>query len=561
MVSPNNNVITAGGPPIWRKATYLTLAILTFLYFTITTILFYVRRRKISDIRYRPLRLNILHIIAMILLCVMACLRTAFYPNQYPCILIHWPVYIGFFLYCSSLTCRVISFFWIAKYNLAKLRMSVVYTPHQSSFNFSSLNSSNISKKSKNKNNLNIKISSLPTTPMSPGMREKLGFPGDKVMNRLKKFKYCTTDKWLAYWILCPTMGIAFILALVTQLTSHEVTIYPLNTICTVNGIVPIRYLPVYILNGVFLLIICPTLIYLLYDIRDGYGLRNELMVALFTGATAYAGYFIFELTLPRWKNYFGSLMFMWVAYVICHTLSTTVPLIRSFKYKTYSVPISAARGMIKRTLSTNRKNRNNNINGDGKSKRYIMFEKVLEDSELFELYKICAAACFCTELIIFLQEYQFLKMLVAHYCTPTNKEILPPSTPKVVITETGHISLSENSDLYPTTVPIVSPSFTTSPCTKSIVETVSAASWIPFPFELRADYNNFYETFFDSDSDLAINFPGSLLNDVKNMVKDDKYELTMYEQAREEVLNLLYRNTFERFLKMCGSELEKKGI
>lgn len=154
------------------------------------------------------------------------------------------------------------------------------------------------------------------------------------------------------------------------------------------------------------------------------------------------------------------------------------------------------------------------------------------------------------------------MKTLVAHSCTPSNKEVLPPPSPVVLITETGHITFSDNTDLLNTsTTTLVSPSFVTTPCTKSIAETVTAASWIPMPLELRTDYSIFYETFFDSNSDLAINFPGSLLNDIKYMAKNENYELTMYEEAREEVLNLLYRNTFERFLKMYGSEIEKKGI
>lgn len=151
---------------------------------------------------------------------------------------------------------------------------------------------------------------------------------------------------------------------------------------------------------------------------------------------------------------------------------------------------------------------------------------------------------------------------MVAHSCTPSNKEVLPPPSPVLHITETGHVTFPNNSDLLNTsTATLVSPTFVTTPCTKSIAETVTAASWIPMPFELRTDYSTFYETFFDSNSDLAINFPGCLLSDIKEMVKDEKYELTMYEEAREEVLNLLYRNTFERFLKMYGIEIEKKGI
>jgi len=214
----NNNNIAAGGPKVWRKTIYSSLAILSFLYLSITIFLFYIRRRKIADIRYRPLRLNVLNVIATIMLCVIFSLYSAFYPDQFPCVLVHWPAYIGVFLYCSSLTCRVLSFSWIAKYNLAKLRMSMAYTPHQSSFNYS--------------NNHNNAI--MPNPPMSPTMRERLDFPGVKLLNRLKKLRHFTTDKWLTKWILCPTMAFAFILALIVQIITPDLSLSPLQTNCKV---------------------------------------------------------------------------------------------------------------------------------------------------------------------------------------------------------------------------------------------------------------------------------------------------------------------------------------
>ncbi|CAG8656250.1 14078_t:CDS:2 [Funneliformis mosseae] len=380
----------------------------------------------------------------------------------------------------------------------------------------------------------------MPNSPMSPTLRERLDFPGSQLLNRLKKLRHFTTDKWLTRWILLPTMGFAFILALIIQIFTPELSLASLKTDCKIGP----QSIPILILIAAFLVIICPILFYLLYDLRDAYGLRNELLVTLFSCMFAYAGYFVFELLLPRWRNYFGSLMFAWITFILCHTFSITMPVIRSFKDQSDSIPNS-------RSFK-----RDNNKVEEGKFNRHALFEKVLGDSELFEHYKICAATCFCTELIIFLQEYQFLKMLVAHCCTPSSKGMIPPSTPKLYITETGHISFIEN---HPE--PITSPSLITTPCTKSIAETVSAASWIPFPHELRADYDTFYETFFDMDSDLAINFPGNLLNSVKSKISNEKYDLNMYEQARDEVLNLLYRNTFDRFLKVCEPELTKRGL
>ena len=130
----------------------------------------------------------------------------------------------------------------------------------------------------------------------------------------------------------------------------------------------------------------------MIYDIKDAYGLKNELMVTVISGAISYIGYFIIEIFLVKWKNYIGSLMLGWITFILCHTLSITIPSIQSFKTKVFSVPTSSkpfVHNTIKRSLSTKRNNQTNiNISEDGKSKRYIMFEKVLEDTELCESYK-----------------------------------------------------------------------------------------------------------------------------------------------------------------------------
>ncbi|CAG8828254.1 14842_t:CDS:1, partial [Gigaspora margarita] len=100
--------------------------------------------------------------------------------------------------------------------------------------------------------------------------------------------------------------------------------------------------------------------------------------------------------------------------------------------------------------------------------------------------------------------------------------------------------------------LPLLSPaSYISTPYTKLIVKPVSAASWIPFPYELRTDYRMFYDSYLDLNSDFAINFSGSIVNTVKNMIANDQFELSIYENVQEETLTLLYINTFEKFLCM----------
>ncbi|CAG8606653.1 7965_t:CDS:2 [Acaulospora morrowiae] len=416
--------------PSWRKGIYSALGILTFIYLTTTVILFYLRRHKILDIQFRPLRLNLFNSLATIMLCVMFCFRSGFYPNEFPCFIIHWTSYIGFFLYFSALTCRVLSFTWVARYNIVKLRMSV------------SCNS-------------NFHLPKTPKTPEgSMGEMGDFDFPSLRSMVRLKKFKRYATDKWLSTWVLYPILGFAFLLALVMQILMPQLSIRPVKTVCPV-------------------------------------GAEKPTVMEVFDSSSSGTG----------------------------SNQQTTL-----------------------------------------KSKKYELFEKVLEDARLFELYKACAAACFCTELILFLKEFQHLKVLVSRCCTPSNRELLPPPTPKLVFAETGHISFPETPRFPSMPLSPLSLSFiTNTPCTKSIVETVTAASWIPFPYELKSNYKMFYDTFLNPDSDLSINFSGSLLNKVKEKIERGQYDLSMYESAREEVLTLLYVNTFEKFLKMYGPEIYRR--
>ena len=75
--------------------------------------------------------------------------------------------------------------------------------------------------------------------------------------------------------------------------------------------------------------------------------------------------------------------MFAWVTLMLCHTLSITMPVIRSFKNQSDSDSVCC---ILRRSRSTD--NNDNNHIGEGKTKRYALFEKVLGDPELFEHYK-----------------------------------------------------------------------------------------------------------------------------------------------------------------------------
>ncbi|KAG9304544.1 hypothetical protein G9A89_020108 [Geosiphon pyriformis] len=384
---------------------------------------------------------------------------------------------------------------------------------------------------------------------MEKGLRNQRGTGAAALLNQFRRLERCATDKWLSRMILYPIMGLAFALALILQFVAPSLSINPLKKTC------PLGYesLPLLVFLGIFLTVICPILVFLLYDINDAYGVKNELMVTLISGGLSYIGFFIIEKVIPEIGKYFGSYMFAWVSFTICHTLSITFPVLNSFAGNKKA----HVNSKISRVSSFGSAS-------DSNSKKYANFMDVLGNSEQFSRYKEFSAACFCTELILFLEEYQFLKIRVAQCCDPQlsqKKEVeVQEPDPLYIQDMKNHLLFSDMAHIF-RSAPI-SPSLISTPCTISIAETISAARWIPFPtHELQSDYLMFYGMFFDQTSDLAINLRGSTLSTVKAMIDKDMFEITMFETARQEVLALLYQNTFDRFLKIYGVSFGERKV
>lgn len=44
-------------------------------------------------------------------------------------------------------------------------------------------------------------------------------------------------------------------------------------------------YAPAFVVVGIYILIFCPTMLYLLRDVRDGFGIRDDVLITFLTGA------------------------------------------------------------------------------------------------------------------------------------------------------------------------------------------------------------------------------------------------------------------------------------
>src|SRR6185369_2700368 len=109
-----------------------------------------------------------------------------------------------------------------------------------------------------------------------------------------------------------------------------------------------------------------------------------------------------------------------------------------------------------------------------------------------------CVAACFCTELIVFLEEYQVLKTLIIQNYNSIHQ---PTPLSPAAIKEKKNLNFAD----IPRRTIEPARNIAQTPCTVSIVDTVPDFSKVPISQNLYEEYMRFYHIFFDQDSDLAI--------------------------------------------------------
>ncbi|CAJ0837852.1 7522_t:CDS:2 [Entrophospora sp. SA101] len=176
----------------------------------------------------------------------------------------------------------------------------------------------------------------------------------------------------------------------------------------------------------------------------------------------------------------------------------------------------------------------NNVSNDDDGGEGRLRFSQILKDERLFEKFKICAASFFCIELILFIEEYQYLKSKVLKYYEHTNDNLDFVADPRPIKDVTDNIQSSTQPPQPP------QPSYQHFTPWETIIRG-----------KLKPYYQRFYQTFLDPSAGLAINVDDSTLRNIKRqIVGQGDYNIDMFEHARMEVLHLLYGNTFNTFIE-----------
>nr|CAG8528302.1 3248_t:CDS:10 [Entrophospora candida] len=275
-----------------------------------------------------------------------------------------------------------------------------------------------------------------------------------------------------------------------------------------------LEYLPLYTLITAFIFIECPVLFYYLKPLNENYGIKKEIFINLITAISCLILYSV-TIFLDQVVRFWGPLTWLSVALLCGHEDLVIVD-------NNYRISCDVKC----ENYNNNDFNDSNNVsNDDGGGEDRPRFSQILKDERLFEKFKICAASFFCIELILFIEEYQYLKSKVLKYYEHTNDNLDFVADSRPIKDVTDNIQSSTQPPQPP------QPSYQHFTPWETVIRE-----------KLKPYYQRFYQTFLDPSAGLAINVDDSTLRNIKRqIVGQGDYNIDMFEHARMEVLHLLY--------------------
>lgn len=88
-----------------------------------------------------------------------------------------------------------------------------------------------------------------------------------------------------------------------------------------------------------------------------------------------------------------------------------------------------------------------------------------------------------------------------------------------------------------------------------------SSPNVVPVPEELKSQYQHFYMTFIRPGGILETNLTNAVWCKVAQAVEQDEMHVDMFEEAKREVLDLLFFNIFPTFMEKHENELWRPTV
>ncbi|ORX73034.1 hypothetical protein DL89DRAFT_86487 [Linderina pennispora] len=200
-------------------------------------------------------------------------------------------------------------------------------------------------------------------------------------------------------------------------------SIHPLNRVCGLDW----PELPVLIMLGIALVVICPILLAQVWGLNDAFGIKYDLIMCVTLAVFDMVLAMVWEVKLKRIRLIFSGLFFAWLSVICVHITSVVVPLVRSRKLARRlhsSWPESSFESALAAPYWRPAAAGLTHARG---------FIDMLENPIQYEEFRRFTAQSFCSELTSFIDDYQLIKAYTVRAFGTTSKADTIPDKPQAV--------------------------------------------------------------------------------------------------------------------------------
>ncbi|KAJ1727482.1 hypothetical protein LPJ61_004544 [Coemansia biformis] len=358
-----------------KSGVYLWIGVIDIFLFSVSTVLFVYRGRRTLDINAHAVLLTTIG--SLTILVVNTCFLFQFvWVGKFPCFVILWCAYPGVMLWMSCTMARAMRLYILSFRNMQKLKER----NRAGQMTAAQLYGKGV---------VHDDPSEEGEGAGGQGQPRQLTFCGRRMV-ALRAWwadeMMLMTERRLVWYVLAATLSSAIICAIIQALT-RDLAIVPMRFAKCAVGVW--EYFPLYALTAVYCLLLTPVIVYHIWPIKDAFGIRHDILLNnLFT-------FVCIAMFMVQTNKGFGGGDPFWDSFLWCALLfnmsqftSVILPLIRSYRQSdAFTWSDNSSRAASKE-----------------------LFYRVLNHPELFEKLKVYSAANFCTEITLFLEEYQVLK-------------------------------------------------------------------------------------------------------------------------------------------------------
>ncbi|KAI9499768.1 hypothetical protein BX070DRAFT_218015 [Coemansia spiralis] len=560
-----------------RAGVLLSIFILHMVYAITTLTMFLVRARdKHTGLAQRNVRLTTLQTIGLIFVAITGSFSTAL--QTWPCFIKLWFCYVGFFTMYSCVAARAFQHIIVSTVHILTNKVANANNPgfkvmpqtnnlaylsqgtgrpmrsgsQSSIFSNNEFDSSDAARLNngmgdEKKNTMELgKHMRHESTRMDNGPEMKLY----RRLQRYTRLQKYVTDRALLYFVLAHIFS-SVVISLVINIVNKQFGLIPVVTKCSMVW----GFIPIICVMALYIAIILPVLLVKCWSLKDAYGIRNDLIASIIGGGLCILMMVIWETVLPhiavKWSGWF----YAWLCAIILHTTSVAMPLWQAIRH---------SRDVIHRMhgasgLGSSMAAAIANAGGSDMGRR-SEFNAILADPYEYRFFCDFAASCFCSEMTAFIDEYQALKGLTV--IALGSEDIWREDVDQL---EPGYMArMASNLDngmgylaLANRNHPNAKALRLQTPPTVSILETARAvypqydlSEVTPFPVAAMDKLVAIFSVFVNSNSYTAVSLPSAMVLRIREKLGKSQLTLTILDEIKDEVLNMLYFDVFTRYAK-----------